>query len=53
MRHSIQYIVRCLILQIEQCGLLPALDRDAADANEHSVKEYADKHSLSATAIVM
>ena len=37
-----------------QGGLLPALDRDAADVitgSEHIVKAYADKHSLSAAAI--
>jgi hypothetical protein len=34
---------------------LPALDRDAADVitgSEHILKAYADKHSLTATAIV-
>ncbi len=39
----------------EQGGLLPALDRDAADVitgNEHILKAYADKHSLTAAAIV-
>jgi hypothetical protein len=44
-----------LIFQFEQGGLLPALDRDAADVitgSEHILKAYADKHSLTATAIV-
>jgi hypothetical protein len=41
----------------EQGGLLPALrlDRDAADVitgSEHILKAYADKHSLTAAAIV-
>ncbi len=34
---------------------MPALDRDTADVitrSEHIVKAYADKHSLTATAIV-
>ncbi len=38
----------------EQGALLPALDRDAADVitgSEHILKAYADKHSLTATAI--
>jgi hypothetical protein len=42
-----------LIFQIEQGGLLP--DRDAADVitgSEHILKAYADKHSLTAIAIV-
>ncbi len=40
---------------LEQSRLLPALDWDAADVitgSEHIVKAYADKHSLTATAIV-
>jgi hypothetical protein len=44
-----------LIFQFEQGGLLPALDRDAADVitgSEHILKAYADKHSLTATAIL-
>jgi hypothetical protein len=39
----------------EQGGLLPALDRDGADVitgSEHILKAYADKHSLTAAAIV-
>jgi hypothetical protein len=43
------------MFQFEQGGLLPALDRDAADVitgSEHILKAYADKHSLAATAIV-
>ncbi len=45
------------MFQFEQGGLLPALDRDAADVitgsgSEHTLKEYADKHSLTDTAIV-
>ena len=39
---------------IVQGGLLPPLDRDAADVlrgSEHIVKAYAEKHSLTATAI--
>ena len=39
---------------IVQDGLLPPLDRDAADVlrgSEHIVKAYAEKHSLTATAI--
>ncbi len=39
----------------EQGGLLPALDRDAADAitgSNHILKAFADKHSLTAAAIV-
>jgi hypothetical protein len=39
----------------EQSGLLPALDRDAADVitgSEHILKANADKHSLTATANV-
>jgi hypothetical protein len=39
----------------EQGGLLPALDRDAANViigSEHILKAYADKHSLTAAAIV-
>ncbi len=39
---------------IVQGGLLPALDRDAADVitgSEHIMKAHADKHSLTATAI--
>jgi hypothetical protein len=54
-QYRIRYRVLCLIFQFEQGGLLPALDRDAADVNtgsEHIVKAYADKHSLTATAIV-
>jgi hypothetical protein len=38
----------------EQGGLLPALNRDAADVitgNEHILKAYAYKHSLTTTAI--
>jgi hypothetical protein len=38
-----------LIFQIEQGGLLPALDRYTADViteSEHTVKAYADKDSL-------
>ena len=34
---------------------MPALDRDAADViigSEHILKAYADKHSITATAIV-
>ncbi len=52
-RYRIQYRVRyriwCLIFQFEQGGLLPALDRDAADVitgSEHILKAYADEHSL-------
>jgi hypothetical protein len=44
-----------LIFQFEQGGLLPALDGDAADVitgSERILKAYADKHSLTATAIV-
>ena len=44
-----------MIFQSEQGGLLPALDRDAADVitgSEHILKAYADKHALTATAIV-
>ena len=54
-RYRIRYRVRCLIFQFEQGGLLPALDRDAADVitgSEHILKAYAEKHSLTATAIV-
>ncbi len=43
------------MFQFEQGRLLPALDRDAAviiTGNEHILKAYADKHSLTATAIV-
>jgi hypothetical protein len=43
------------MFQFEQGRLLPALDRDAADVitgSEHILKAYADKHSLTATAIV-
>jgi hypothetical protein len=43
------------MFQFEQGGLLPSLDRDAADVitgSEHILKAYADKHSLTATAIV-
>ena len=42
-------------IYIEQGGLLPALDRNPADVisgSEHILKAYADKHSLTATAIV-
>jgi hypothetical protein len=44
-----------LIFQFEQGGLLPALDKDAANVitgSEHILKAYADKHSITATAIV-
>jgi hypothetical protein len=43
------------MFRFEQGGLLPALDRDAADVitgKEHILKAYADKHSLTAAAIV-
>ncbi len=43
------------MFKFEQGGLLPALDRDAANVitgSEHILKAYADKHSLTATAIV-
>ena len=43
------------MLYFDQSGLLPPLDRDAADVitgSESIVKAYADKHSLSATALV-
>ena len=43
------------MFQFEQGGLLPSLDRNAADViieSEHILKAYADKHSLTATAIV-
>jgi hypothetical protein len=39
---------------IVQGGLLPALDRDTAaviTGSEHILKAYANKHSLTATAI--
>jgi hypothetical protein len=42
------------VYDIVQGGLLPPLDRDAADVlrgSEHIVKAYAEKHSLTATAI--
>jgi hypothetical protein len=46
-------------VSFEQGGLLPALDRNAADAitgfvtgSEHILKAYADKHSFTAAAIV-
>jgi hypothetical protein len=45
-----------LIFQIEQGGLLPALDRDPADVitgSERTVRAYADRLSLAATAIVV
>jgi hypothetical protein len=54
-QYRIRYRVRCLMFQFEQGRLLPALDRDAADVitgSEHILKAYADKHSLTATAIV-
>jgi hypothetical protein len=40
-QYRIQYRVRCLMCQFEQGGLLPALDRDAADVitgSEHILK---------------
>jgi predicted DNA-binding protein YlxM (UPF0122 family) len=43
------------MFQFEQGGLLPSLDRDAADVitgSEHILKACADKHSLTAAAIV-
>ena len=49
MQYRIRYRVRCLMFQSEQGGLLPALDRDAADVitgSEHVLKAYADKQSL-------
>ncbi len=52
-QYRVQYRVRCLMFQFEQGGLL---DRDAADVitgSEHILKAYADKHSLTATAIVI
>jgi hypothetical protein len=55
MQYRIRYCVRCLIFQYEQGGLLPALDRDAADVitgSEHILKAHADEHSLTATEIV-
>jgi hypothetical protein len=54
-QYRVQYRVRCFIFQFEQGGLLPVLDRDAVDVitgSEHVLKSYADKHSLTATAIV-
>ncbi len=54
-QYSIRYCIRCLIFLFEQRGLLPALGRDTADVttgSEHILKSYADKHSLTATAIV-
>jgi hypothetical protein len=47
-----------MIFQIKQGGLIPALDRDAADvikgsdSSEHIVNSYAEKHSLTSRAIV-
>jgi hypothetical protein len=43
------------MFKFEQDGLLPALDRDAADVitgSDNILKAYADKHSLTATAIM-
>jgi hypothetical protein len=43
------------MFQFERGGRLPALDRDAAHVitgSEHILKAYANKHSLTATAIV-
>ncbi len=43
------------MFRFEQGGLLPALDRDTANVitgKEHILKAYADKHSLTAAAIV-